>query len=157
MPESTTWVLIADGSRARLFEHDRSERTLALLHEHDRPELRDRDAQRYADRPGRVHERANQARHAMEPPTAISDSAREGFARELVEHLRTGAQEHRFGRLIIAAPPAMLGVLRDQLDEQLRDKLVAELHKDLTKIHAQELPEHLSEWITVDPPPRTRG
>lgn len=84
----------------------------------------------------------------------LGDSAREGFARELVQQLRTGAQEHRFGRLIIAAPPVMLGVLRDQLDEQLRDKLVAALHEDLTKIHAQELPEHLSEWITVDPPPR---
>jgi len=148
----TTWVLIADASRARLFKHHRAERTLILAFEDDRPQLRDKQASQGADRPGRVHERSGATRHAMEPHTAADELGRSSFARELVDRLRSGASEHSFDLLLIA-PPAMLGSLRSQLDDPLRERLVGELSKDLTKLPAHELGDHLSDWITVNPRP----
>jgi protein required for attachment to host cells len=150
----TTWVLIADSSRARVFEHRRSLRSLKLVDEDDRPELRDRELMRDSDRPGRVRESVGQTRHGMEPQTTTDERLREHFSRELVERLQIGANEQRFGQLLIVAPPAMLGELRSHLDENLRALVIAELDKDLTKIPAHELPEHLEEWLTVAEPPR---
>jgi protein required for attachment to host cells len=149
-----TWILVADASRARLFEHHRAQRTFELVHEDDRPELRDREAMRDSDRPGRVHERSGQVRHGMEPPTPGSERVREDFARELVGRLHEGVTEQRFDQLVLVAPPTMLGTLRGLLDDALRERVSAELGKDLTKLPVHELIEHLGEWVSVDPPPR---
>jgi protein required for attachment to host cells len=153
MPE-TTWVLIADAGRARLFEHHRSRKSLELVFEDDRPELRDHAQMRDSDRPGRTHESSSPTRHAMQPQTTPTQRAREHFARELVERLQSGVNQHRFGQLLLVAPPTMLGELRSHLDEGLRERVIAEIDKDLTKISAHELPEHLSEWLSVAEPPR---
>lgn len=150
----TTWILIADASRARLFEHQRSLRSLELVFEDDRPQLRDRELMRDSDRPGRSHESVGQTRHAMQPHTTNDQRIREHFARELTERLQLGANEHQFGQLLLVAPPAMLGALRSQLGEGLRERVIAEIDKDLTKIPAHELPEHLKEWLIVAEPPR---
>jgi len=148
----TTWVLIADASRARLFKHHRAEHTLDLAFEDDRPELREKQASQGDARPGRVHERSGAGRHAMEPHTAADELGRTSFARELVDRLRSGASEHSFD-LLLVAPPAMLGSLREQLDAALRERLVGELGKDLTKFPVHELGDHLSDWIAVDSRP----
>jgi protein required for attachment to host cells len=153
MPE-TTWVLVADAGRARLFEHHRSQSSWELIFEDDRPELRDRESMRDSDRPGRSFESSSPTRHAMQPQTTPSQRAREHFARELVERLQSGVNQQRFSQLLLVAPPAMLGELRSLLDEGLRERVIAELDKDLTKISSHDLPEHLSEWLSVAPPPR---
>jgi protein required for attachment to host cells len=150
----TTWILIADASRARVFEHSRSSRSLRLVFEDDRPELRDKALTRDADRPGRVRESFGQTRHGLQPHTTTDQRTREQFSRELTEQLLLGANQHRFGQLLLVAPPAMLGALRSHLDDGLRERVIAEIDKDLTKIPAHELPEHLEEWIVVDEPPR---
>jgi protein required for attachment to host cells len=150
----TTWVLIADASRARVFEHSRSLQSLTLAFEDDRPEHRDRSLSGPSDRRGRVHDSVGQARHAMEPHTPLDERNRESFARELTERLATGANEQRYGQLLLVASPSMLGALRSHLDENLRERVIAEIDKDLTKIPAHELPEHLKEWLIVAEPPR---
>jgi protein required for attachment to host cells len=155
MPE-TTWVLIADSTRARLFEHHRSRSSWELVFEDDRPELRDHELMRDSDRPGRTFQSASPTRHAMQPHTTPEQRNREHFARELVERLQSGVNQHRFGQLLLVAPPAMLGELRSHLDDGLRERVIAELDKDLTKISSHELPEHLKEWLSVAEPPRAR-
>lgn len=149
-----TWILVADASRARLFENHRVQRTLELVFENDRPEQRDREAMRDSDRPGRVHERSGQVRHGMQAPTPARQRVREEFARELVERLRAGANEHSFDQLVLVAAPTMLGALRAELDEPLREQMIAELDKDLTKLSVDDLIDHLQEWVSVDPSPR---
>jgi protein required for attachment to host cells len=150
----TTWVLIADASRARVFEHNRSLRSLTLAFEDDRPELRDRSLTRDSDRPGRTQDSAGEGRHGLEPHTSIDDRVREQFSRELVERLQSAANEQRFGQLLLVAPPSMLGAIRKHLGENLRERVIAEIDKDLTRIPAHELPEHLKEWLIVAEPPR---
>lgn len=150
----TTWILVADASRARVFEHSRSLQSLTLVFEDDRPELRDRSLTRDSDRPGRTRESVGHARHGLEPHTSIDERIRENFSRELAERLAIGANDQRFGQLLLVAPPSMLGAIRSHLDENLRERVIAEIHKDLTKIPAHELPQHLKEWLTVAEPPR---
>jgi protein required for attachment to host cells len=143
-----TWILVTDVSRARLFEHRaRSDRTLVPIFEDDQPELRDREQRRDSDRPGRIHESHELARHAAEPHTGIDQRIRERYARELVDRLKAEASQRRFHNLVLVAPPALLGSLRKLLDEELAGRVVGELAKDLAWVAEHDLPDHLREWL----------
>ena len=50
-----------------------------------------------------------------------------------------------YDRIVISAGPKMLGALRDALPKQVADVIVAELHKDLMKIAAHDLPSHFKD------------
>jgi protein required for attachment to host cells len=146
--QGITWILIADASRARLFEHRRrNERPLEPIFEDDRPELRDREQRRDSDRPGRVHESAVTMRHAAEPHTSNEQRIRERWARELIDRLHAVAGDRQFHNLVLVAPPAMLGALRKLLDDEFGDRVVGELAKDLAWMSEHDLPEHLAQWL----------
>jgi protein required for attachment to host cells len=146
--QGITWILIADLGRARLFEHRRrSERTLEPIFEDDRPEFRDREQRRTSDRPGRVHESHEAARHAAEPHTSNEERARDRYARELIDRLHAEAAQRRFHNLVLVAPPAMLGTLRKLLGDELGGRVVGSLAKDLAGMPEHDLPEHLHEWL----------
>jgi len=143
----TTWFLIADATRARLFEFHGPKHELALLFEEDRKDLRDHEAQRDSDRPGRVHESSGNVRHAMEPHTNVEDVHREQFARELLARVHTEAAKGHFPAIVLVAPPQMLGTLRSAAPNELRQHLIGDLGKDLTKIPVHDLAGHLQEWM----------
>jgi protein required for attachment to host cells len=150
MPRSiTTWVLVADGSRARLFVNDGVGKGLkpALDQESIGAKLPSREIA--ADRPGRTFDIAGHGRHAMEPPTDPQRHEQETFARELAGVLEDGRKRNAFDRLVVVAPPKALGDLRSEFSDPLRRLVTAELNKDLTKISIDELPDHLGEVMAV--------
>ena len=120
---------------------------LEPIFEDDRPELRDREQRHDSDRPGRVHESHQPMRHAAEPHTSIDERVRERWARELIAQLHEVARTRPFHRLVLVAPPALLGTLRQLLDDDLRRRVVGELAKDLAGMPEHDLPAHLGEWL----------
>ncbi len=54
-----------------------------------------------------------------------------------------------FDRVILVAPPATLGDLREALSDHVRAAVYAELDKDLTKTPVAELPQHLGAVLAV--------
>jgi protein required for attachment to host cells len=63
------------------------------------------------------------------------------FAGKIVERLRENAQKHQIDRLVIFAPPRMLGVLRRASSELLAGHL-KELESNLMRLDAGQLAEH---------------
>lgn len=49
-----------------------------------------------------------------------------------------------YDRIVISAGPKMLGALRDAFPKALHSHIVAELHKDLMKVSAHDLPSHFA-------------
>lgn len=147
--QGITWILVADASRARLFEHRRRPAPpLTLVFEDDRPELRDREQRRDAsDRPGRIHESHEAVRHAMEPHTSLDERLREDYARDLLDRVHAESQHRPFHNLVLVAPPAMLGVLRKLADAEFSGRVIGDLDKDLTRLSEQDLREHLRDWL----------
>ena len=64
--------------------------------------------------------------------------AEDRFATEIAAALHRMTQERKFEKLVVIAPPRMLGSLRTALHPEVTARLVAEVAKDLT---AQSLPE----------------
>ena len=109
---SITWILVADASRARLFESTRREEPLHQLYSVDNPAGRLRGRSFTTDHPPTVHESMGFARHSIEPHTALRTRQAERFAGRLVALLDRGRTRHRFQRLVLVAPPAFLGALK---------------------------------------------
>jgi protein required for attachment to host cells len=152
----TTWILIADGARARLLEQDRKSRHFNPISEQEFFGSRAQSKDIASDRPGRAFDSAGRGqsgdaathgRHAMEPSTDPHRYAEYEFARDLSDYLEKAANEHRFDRLVLVAAPKVLGDLRDLLPKTVHGKIVTEIDKDLTKIPTRDLGRHLDQHL----------
>lgn len=145
MKSKRTWIVIADGSRAKVLEIDGAKSEFNAIDDMavamDLPPNRELQS----DRPGRSFESANSTRHALEDRVDPHRELKRTLAKTIVDNLSHALNERRFDRLVLIAPPTMLGDVRDALTPQLREKVVAELAKDLVKIPLKDLPGHFGE------------
>ena len=122
-------VVIADSGRARIFTVGASltgfEEQQALVHSESRLKMRDRVSDSQA--------RLSQG-NVAEPHTAPRDVEHARFAKEVATHV-AGLD---FERLIIAAPPKLLGALRKAIHVP-QGTLVADIPKDLTRLPTPEI------------------
>lgn len=148
-----TWILVADASRARLFQYSGFGAEIEQLKEWDHPKSRARNSELVTDRPGRVMQShggphgGHGSHSGMEPHTAPKDVEHEVFARQLTDELGKGLRENAYGRLILVANPAFLGTLRQVSDEQVHKHTVASVAKDYTSLPLRELQNQLSDVI----------
>lgn len=146
----TTWIVIADGARARVLAQPKDYAALEPAFEQE--ELTGTTAQSKeiaSDRPGRSFDSGGQGRHAMEPATDPQRHAKFEFARDLAERLEKAAATQRFDRLVLVAAPQALGDLRDLLPKSVHAKITAEIDKDLTKVPRQGLGRHLDQVLKL--------
>ena len=136
MKAAQTWVLIADGARARVVR-----RTLAnmdaedLLFRFDHKQL----GEIMSDRPGRSFASTGTRRSAMEYRSEPEKDQESRFAEAIVAELERHLRGQEFERLAIVAEPRMLGLLRGKISHALRRSVVMEVAKDLTKVPRHEL------------------
>ncbi len=144
-----TWIVVADGARARFLVNEGPGRGLSeALPEKTGAPLR--PTREYGtDRPGRVFESADGARHAMEPRVDWHRFEKQRFARSVARVIDRGANDRSFDRLILIAPPKTLGDLRAVLGHASRDAVHGELAKDLTKVSIHDLPAHLKDVLNI--------
>jgi protein required for attachment to host cells len=146
---STTWILIADRARARLFSAEWPELTeFQELRDFAHPAGAARAGDVEADGPGRLYE-ASGPKHAADRQTDYRHHTAVEFSRELVAELQTGKTRNAYGRLVIIAPALFLGVLREQLPDPLKALVVADLDKDLTQARAETIQSEVGELVAT--------
>jgi protein required for attachment to host cells len=139
-----TWIVVADGSRARILRQEQGEHDLRSVLDHDlMAPSRAHTSQMKSDRPGESRPGGQNGPRAMAPPTDWHRHAKHEFAREVAHVLDEAAARHDFAHLVLIAPPQALGELRACLSKTTLHTVVAQVHKDLTTLSAHELPEHL--------------
>lgn len=126
-----TWVLVADGEKALFLRNDLDEQNpdlnvVRLEHQENPPAHEQADNRR-----GRVHESAGAGRSAYED-TDWHRLAKDRFADDLAGILYSLAHRGAFERIVLVAPPRVLGELREKMHKEVSDRVVAELHKTLT-------------------------
>jgi protein required for attachment to host cells len=152
MPKPIIWVLVADATRARVFQVEQPQQTLApaLDQELIGTNLPSRDIA--SDRPGRTFDSGGQGRHAKEPPTDPARHAQGEFARDVVRLLDERKGNRSFERLIVVAPPQFLGDLRALMSPRLQESISAEIPKDFSKLPLHELQDRLHEVLGAQRP-----
>ncbi len=144
-----TWILVADGSRARLYANSGPGTGLEAITDQELKGLNLPSREIMADRPGRSFDSAGSGRHAMEPRSDARDIEKERFTRSLAELLDRERGEGKYERLVIVAPPRELGRLRAALPPAVQKCVTAELNKDLVQLGNKELTEHLAAVMRV--------
>lgn len=151
----TTWLVVADGRRARIFSGRTDDTGLTELHDLIGDDRTTREIG--SEKPGRGQESANSARHAMAPRVDWHRQAKQQFAREVAETVNQAGLKGCFDHLVVAAPPEALGDLRKVHNKHALDKLSGEIDKDLTHSTPSELMKHLADALPkLTPPPHAK-
>ncbi|MBL6952483.1 MAG: host attachment protein [Alphaproteobacteria bacterium] len=143
MKKTKTWILIADGAQARVFETETGAKGLVAVKGGDFKAANLRSREIDADKPGQGFSRAGDGQRRMQPQTDSHRHAEAQFARHLAEFLQQGQQRRAYDDLVIVAPATALGDLRAALAPGVKKLVKAELTKDLVHISERALPEHL--------------
>lgn len=149
MKGTRTWIVVADGARARLFENTGPGKGLLPLDDGEMRGERAATRELGTERPGRVHDRMGPGRHAMAPRTDWHEQQKEDFLASVAARLDRAAADKAFDRLILVAPAKALGRLRAALGRDAAARVDGELAKDLTKTPAPDLTGHLGELIAL--------
>jgi protein required for attachment to host cells len=137
-----TLYVIADGGRARFVERD-DNGAFRTITSFVSTELHERSHDLGLDRPARVKESANTARHAVEPRRDLHLAAKEDFVKAVAGEIDVEHGRKRFDKLVLVAPPRVLTELKDKLSKAMADLAGDSLQKDLTKVPDHDLAEHL--------------
>lgn len=143
---STTWILVANASTARLYANHGAKKGIQLVKELSHPESRAKASSLVADRPGH-NPGAGNGHGSFVPATDPKHNEAERFAQELAREMDQGRTANSYQRAILVAAPAFMGLLKGNLDHQV-SKLVSEsVEKDYTKATEKELSGHLENII----------
>lgn len=146
--QPVTWVLVADGEKARFFMNLGPGRGLVDAPVEDQVHENPPSHEQGTERPGRVHDRLGAHSHAMENPVDWHRFEKAKFAQEMAALLDRAADAGEFERLILIAPPKTLGDLRGALGKAA-DKVIGELDKDLTAFKANEVADRLGGMLAI--------
>lgn len=168
---STTWIVVADRSRARIFtpvegehtpldeivhfagragfvgEEKYPAETLDEVEDLVHPESEQMRQELEPDHPGRTKKSPGTSSAYETTHTDTRHQTAEDFAREIVDRLDHARQENQFDRLILVSPPLFLGVLRKKLPHALKSLVAHEIDKDFIKLSAQEIRSHLTDAL----------
>ena len=149
MKKKVTWIIVADGSRARVLANDGPGKGLrpAIAGEfhHDAAPTRALGT----ERTGRVVQSLGASRSAIEPHVDWHEFEKEKFGQEMAGLLNEAADKKSYDDLIVVAPPRTLSTLRQSLSVKASDLIRAEIAKDLTQVPLREMPEHLKDVIAL--------
>jgi protein required for attachment to host cells len=138
-----TWVVVADSSRARFFsfvsKHETMQEQGGMVH----AEGRMRDQDEVSDKQGGLASGHGEGGHAFEAPTDIKHHEAEVFAKQIADKLEHGRVNHEYNKLILVAPPAFLGALRQALNDHVVNLVSSSLDKDLVAETEAAIREHI--------------
>jgi protein required for attachment to host cells len=141
---NVTWILIADSSRARIFEKRESEKHLREVDDFVNAAGRADDNELRTDERGRFYGKGERYQgHTDEPAVSAVEHENEMFSHTLASYLDDARNAHRYSRLYLVAGPKFLGLMHDSLKEEVRELVVDELVKDISTMSAREVENYL--------------
>jgi len=119
-----TWILAVDGHEAHIWEcHERGG---ALK---------------------KISDAVSHVKQPVKPHSDPHDHAEAVFATGVAESLTKALDAKRFERLILAAPPRTLGVMRQHITPRLKAVIAGEVDRELTKSDAKAVLEHVRQYL----------
>ncbi len=143
---STTWILVANAARARLYENTGIGKGLKLLSEFLHPESRMKGSELVSDRAGYVQGVGN-GHASRQPATDPKQNEAEHFALEIARSLEHGRGQNKYERLILVVGSPFLGILKARLSDQVLSLMSDTLDKDYTTANEREISKHLAHCI----------
>jgi protein required for attachment to host cells len=134
MQPARTWIVVADSARARIFSAGRRDRGWELVESLEHPEGRSHTPELVTEMP------------AMERGELPKERETRVFARQLARRLEGAFHRHQFQRLVLVAPPELMGALRKSLSPPVSEAVSDEITKDFSQLRQDDLEERIASW-----------
>lgn len=137
---SKTWVVVAESSRAKIFqvEKNESQQSLRELEGFTHPTSRSHKHQLSGSQ--QKDSRDSQLTDSLD---SHKDHQRGEFARSLGQHLNNARSRGLFKKLILMSPPKFLGDLRKYLGHETNKFVVSAIDKNLVRHNIQDIQAHI--------------
>ncbi|MBY0462607.1 MAG: host attachment protein [Alphaproteobacteria bacterium] len=135
------WVLVADGSRAKILKRENHSLIHAFptYHAADMVSPLDKDSKRL----GRVKESHETLKHTHSPHQDYKDAGKKEFVRKISGIINGNLNE--YDHLVLIAPAERLGEIRGYLQGSVKEKITREINKDLVKAPLEEVYRYATE------------
>ncbi|MFO7603289.1 MAG: host attachment protein [Gammaproteobacteria bacterium] len=144
---SNVYVVVAESSRARVYQTNLHLQDLQEITDFSHPESRQHARDITADLPGRLAATGAGSHHAVQAKTDIKKHQADEFARQIAIYLQQALEQGKYDHLVLIAPPAFLGLLRQHLSKNVAASVRYELDKELLHASADELRAHLPKHL----------
>jgi len=134
-----SWVLVANGSQARLFNMDGPKKSITLVKEFAHPESRMKTDKLSSDRSGHYMSGGTQGSGSFQEATDPKTYELERFAMELAKSLDEGRAANKFGDVVLVASPHFLGLLKQNMSDQLGKIVSLTIQKDYTAVNERDM------------------
>ncbi len=141
-----TWILVADNTRARIFTAETPSSSLEEIADFSHTEGRLHDREITSDLPGKIKSTGGGG-HAFEQPTDPKKHEADNFAQLVAQYLEDAHNANRFEQLLIVAAPSFLGLLRNHLQEQIKQLVRFELDKEIATLSIADIRQHLPQYL----------
>ena len=143
---TTTWIVAADASRARVYTMETADGTPQRVEEFDNPAGRAHNRDLVHDGDGRYFGKGERNQgHTAPPGESAVEHEVELFAKRVAGYLDRARIDHKYERLRLVAAPKFLGLLRQNLSKEV-DKLVDDaIAKDVSWFDENALADYLKQ------------
>lgn len=138
-----TWVLVAESSRAKIYATNTRRGPLIEVDSFVHPEGRMHEGDLVSDRPGSDGGSVGQGRHIVDDRITAKKYENLSFAKEIAAGLEDARHRGVFDKLILIAPPAFLGLLRENLSKETMDRVTDQIDKNLVQQPAQVVRDYV--------------
>lgn len=137
-----TWIIVADSARARFFLMESRNLPLTELDNIVHTEGRMLQGSVVSDREGKLAGHGNSG-YSFEPPTDFKQHELEIFVKRIAEKLEQARVNDSYQKLILIAPPALLGKLRQALNPHILEMISHSIDKNCVSENADEILERI--------------
>lgn len=136
-------VLVADGRKALFLFNKGDEKFPNLVTARVFNDNNPLTHEQGTDRPGRVYSSDNSGRRSSVESTDWHMLQEQHFAKETAASLEKYVRSNNVKKIVIVAPARALGDLRSAMHADVKERIVAEVEKDLTKHPVGEIEKYL--------------
>lgn len=143
------WLVIADAARATIYGTDLRFRALweiaTLIH----PESRLKTSELMSDEEGKMRQsgRMSVRSGGVSPQTDAHEHEADAFALQIAQRLEAGHAANAYDRLLLAAPPKLLGQIRGHLPDPVSKRILLALGKRLCDVPQNDLLERIHDHL----------
>lgn len=131
------WIVVADASKAVIYTQQKPRGELEELTNLVHPEARVKESDLVTDSPG------------IATKTTARETEDKRFAREIVAKLRNAVDTNEIKGFYLSAPPHFLGLVRDAMDDHVRQHLRGDVGKKLTNLPISDVKKAFAAFPTI--------
>ncbi|HET7885782.1 MAG TPA: host attachment family protein [Bradyrhizobium sp.] len=138
------FVFVGDGRKALFLRNEGDEKYPNLKTEQVFEDVNPLTHEQGSDRPGHISKAFDSSQRSAVEPVDWHQIEEHRFARKVAAAMEEVVRSRKVPALVVVAPPRTMADLRSAFHADIRERIIAEINKDLTKHPVGDIEKHLT-------------